>query len=97
MRRAFNPPEQSAASLKRSASPRTTAFVDVELLSIGRDALNAQTKRRMAVLQAAQGHPGNYPKEKRVFHGSDIPQDPECKTTGRCHFSAASCTSTRRH
>ena len=88
MRRRGYPPEAIRSFLEAVGVAKNDSFVDVELLEhFVRDALNAQSKRRMAVLQPLKVILDNYPEGKtEYFTVSDFPQDPECKTKRQVPF-----------
>ncbi len=87
-RRRGYPPEAIRSFLEAVGVAKNDSFVDVELLEhFVRDALNAQSKRRMVVLQPLKVILDNYPEGKtEYFTVSDFPQDPECKTKRQVPF-----------
>jgi len=89
MRRRGYPPEAIRNFLEAVGVAKNDSFVDVELLEhFVRDALNTQSKRRMAVLQPLKVILDNYPEgHTEHFTVSDFPQDPECKTSRQVPFS----------
>jgi len=88
MRRRGYPPDAIRNFLEAVGVAKNDSFVDVELLEhFVRDALNARSKRRMAVLQPLKIILDNYPEGKtETFTISDFPQDPECKTSRQVPF-----------